>query len=147
MEKKCNQCNEIKLFKEFSKNSRKKDGLQIICKKCIAENNKNYYELNKKQFLLRNNKHSQNKRKFLIDLKVTKKCQKCSEDRHYCLCFHHIDPSSKTENVSSLIGGGSAIQKIKDEINKCIILCQNCHYEFHYLEKEKNITIQEYLGL
>jgi len=32
------------------------------------------------------------------------------------------------------------------EIEKCILLCSNCHREFHYFEKVNKITIQEYLN-
>ena len=38
-----------------------------------------------------------------------------------------------------------SFKTMKKEIEKCIVLCNNCHSEFHYLEREKNITIQEYL--
>lgn len=39
----------------------------------------------------------------------------------------------------------SSLSKTLEEIEKCIPLCANCHREFHYLEKENNITIDEYL--
>jgi predicted HNH restriction endonuclease len=32
-----------------------------------------------------------------------------------------------------------------EELKKCIPICSNCHREFHYLEKQNNITIKEYL--
>ena len=40
----------------------------------------------------------------------------------------------------------SSIEKLIEEVDKCKLLCANCHREFHYLEKENNITLQEYLG-
>lgn len=38
------------------------------------------------------------------------------------------------------------IDSLKKEIDKCICLCANCHREFHYLEKQYGITIEEYLN-
>lgn len=38
------------------------------------------------------------------------------------------------------------MDKVLEEIEKCIVLCANCHREFHYLENKEHITIQEYLN-
>jgi len=45
--KKCSKCGEIKPFEEFYKDKSHKDGYRSICKKCIKENNKKWYEENK----------------------------------------------------------------------------------------------------
>ena len=42
--------------------------------------------------------------------------------------FHHIDPSTKEFNIS---GGTKAISKLKQEVDKCILVCSNCHREIH----------------
>ena len=39
----------------------------------------------------------------------------------------------------------SSLQDALVEINKCIPLCANCHREFHYLNRETGITLEEYL--
>ncbi len=61
------------------------------------------------------------------------KCEKC----HYNKCpaamvFHHLDPLKKDFGI-----GGShcrSFEKLKIELDKCILLCQNCHNEHHYNE-------------
>ncbi len=37
------------------------------------------------------------------------------------------------------------IDKVLDEIAKCIVLCANCHREFHYLNDNYQISIDDYL--
>ena len=44
------------------------------------------------------------------------------------LQFHHIDPSTKIENISRLVSNRSII-RIQMELHKCVILCANCHVE------------------
>ena len=70
---------------------------------------------------------------------------KCGEKRSYLLDFHHLDPTQKDSTVARLTSSSSSKQRIQDEIDKCIVLCANCHREFHYLEQNNGITIEEYL--
>ena len=58
------------------------------------------------------------------------KCQKCGYNK--CLSaleFHHIDPNQKDFGPSSNMN--MAWDKIKNEIDKCILVCANCHREIH----------------
>jgi hypothetical protein len=48
------------------------------------------------------------------------------------LCFHHTDPSQKDLKIANYCYSGSAsIQRLKDEVDKCVLLCHNCHMEVH----------------
>lgn len=61
------------------------------------------------------------------------KCVKCGYKK--CLAaldFHHVDPSKKKFGISLKLG--RSWDKLKDELQKCIILCANCHTEEHYVE-------------
>ena len=75
----------------------------------------------------------QRNRDFVTGFKANKKCSHCPENRAICLHFHHIkghkQPGDK--GVSELIRNGSSIQRITEEIAKCIILCANCHLVEH----------------
>lgn len=44
------------------------------------------------------------------------------------LDFHHIDPTIKNYGISS---GTKSFESIKDELDKCILVCRNCHSEIH----------------
>ena len=53
----------------------------------------------------------------------------CGEKDIACLDFHHIN--NKVRDVSSLIKNEN-LNKVKLEIEKCIVLCSNCHRKLHY---------------
>ena len=46
------------------------------------------------------------------------------------LNFHHIDPSKKSFGISAR-GVTRAWIKVQKELDKCVLLCANCHAEVH----------------
>lgn len=59
------------------------------------------------------------------------KCERCSYDK--CLSameFHHLDPQGKDFGISDK-GYTRSWQKVKEELDKCIMICANCHREIH----------------
>lgn len=59
------------------------------------------------------------------------KCIACGYDRcASALDFHHIDASGKEFGVS-LDGLTRSWERIKAELDKCVLLCANCHREIH----------------
>jgi hypothetical protein len=57
--------------------------------------------------------------------------QICSYDRCFeALEFHHLDPTQKDFGISKK-GYTRSWEKVKNEIDKCLLLCANCHREFH----------------
>jgi len=70
------------------------------------------------------------KRNLVIDAKDNP-CELCNTKYHpRVMHFHHRDPSTKIASVSALERRAS-IQMLKDEIDKCALLCANCHAEVH----------------
>jgi transcription elongation factor Elf1 len=57
-------------------------------------------------------------------------CLICGENDAVCLDAHHLDPSEKDFNLADKVGVWSwgSIQK---ELDKCVVLCSNCHRKFH----------------
>jgi hypothetical protein len=97
-------------------------------------------KISKKEKDLRN-------REYIIDYKQKNECVKCGEKRYYVLDFHHLDPTLKYKSVTDLQFNAYSIKTIDKEIEKCILLCRNCHSEFHHLERQNPLTTQEYLNL
>ena len=118
----CEQCGQKKPITEFYATRR-------VCKKCVCQNEQK--------------KYSQTKEK-IINYKEKHPCQKCGCNKHYLIDFHHIDPNEKDYTIST--NTHAKFETLLVEINKCISLCANCHREFHYLEREYGITIQQYLN-
>lgn len=87
----------------------------------------------------------QERQQSVENLKSNLHCEKCGDSRGYLLDFHHLDPQEKDKAISRLISSNASNETIQNEIKKCIVLCANCHREFHYFEKNENMTIQEYL--
>lgn len=59
------------------------------------------------------------------------KCMICNYDRCLeALDFHHLDPSKKGFGLSEK-GITRSWEKIRVEIDKCILICANCHREIH----------------
>ena len=71
------------------------------------------------------------RRKKLLDLFGTK-CSVCGYNKNYsALEFHHVDESTKNFGITIRECSNNNLQKLIDEAKKCIILCSNCHKEFH----------------
>jgi len=76
-------------------------------------------------------------RKIADKIKLTKGCNICGYRKNArALCFHHLDLSTKNGSVRSLYSHSK--NKMLEEIDKCIVLCANCHLELH--EKEEKMS-------
>jgi len=60
------------------------------------------------------------------------KCFDCNlETSHHCVYdFHHLDPSKKDFSFSSSYS--KSLKHWVPELDKCILLCANCHRIRHY---------------
>jgi hypothetical protein len=91
------------------------------CKKCVYDTSKKYLKSLKEK---------------CIDYKGGK-CEVCG----YAKCaramhFHHKDPSLKDfsigdRNPNTNKNGTKKWESLKPELDKCLLLCSNCHFEIH----------------
>ena len=59
------------------------------------------------------------------------KCQICGYNKcSDSLDFHHRDPETKKFGIS-VDGITRSWSRVKNEIEKCVLLCANCHREVH----------------
>ncbi|KKM20287.1 hypothetical protein LCGC14_1646990 [marine sediment metagenome] len=58
------------------------------------------------------------------------KCISCGWNKYVeGLTFHHINPKKKEFSISN--SKLRSWKRVKSELNKCILLCQNCHRGVH----------------
>ena len=75
------------------------------------------------------------------------RCVICGYDRCIeALEFHHLDPTQKDFGISSK-GYTRSWGKVKEEADKCVLLCANCHREVHAgILQLPQVTVVEKLG-
>jgi len=117
----CKKCNEEKEFSEFYTQTQKSNNgektwqyYDCYCKKCRSEYS--------------------GQRSLAIKIKAIQylggKCQDCGLVDSPCVYdFHHLDPSKKELAFGKR--GGKSFETIKSELDKCVLLCANCHRKRH----------------
>lgn len=59
-------------------------------------------------------------------------CSRCKYDKFYgALEFHHKDPTQKDPGIE-LRAGTYSWERVKAELDRCILVCANCHREIHH---------------
>lgn len=60
------------------------------------------------------------------------KCEICGYNKCIsALEFHHLNPEEKDFGIST-DGNTRSWKRIRPELDKCILVCSNCHREIHY---------------
>lgn len=110
VDKLCNKCNKEKDIRDFYQ---KKSGKPISeCKSCNID---------------RITKVRQDIKTTLVK-EFGGKCSICGYNRCIqALQFHHKNPSNKSFGIGN--GNIKSLSKIKEEAQKCILVCSNCHVE------------------
>lgn len=96
------------------------------------EYHRQYYKEHRDYYLKNADKARKKKKNFVRNIKKRGKCNICGEDRWYCLAFHHKDANTKKDTVANLLVIGVSYEVLKNEIDKCILLCHNCHAEVEH---------------
>ena len=133
--KHCPKCGRDKPESSFS--SRGKDKLASYCKECQSKYCKEHYT---------RNKHKHNERRYALTKKTrmehrdkimrakdNKPCADCGvRYPFYVMEFDHLD--EKIANISDMPGrfGWNKIQK---EIDKCDLVCSNCHRKRTFIRR------------
>lgn len=76
-------------------------------------------------------RQGEERRKKLAAIKIERGCAHCGYNENpAALQFHHTDPAKKLAGVASLIYKSWSL--VLAELDKCIVLCANCHAIHHY---------------
>tara|TARA_B100001564_G_scaffold1933_1_gene1726 strand:- start:15242 stop:15586 length:345 start_codon:yes stop_codon:yes gene_type:complete len=73
------------------------------------------------------------KRKKMVEDAKSVPCERCG-DVHpfYVMDLHHRDPSTKTKGGVPYQMKAGSLKSLREEIDKCMVLCANCHRYVHY---------------
>lgn len=142
----CTKCKRELPISEFRWKNKTKGIHHSQCKDCQkAQEKVHYQESKERRDAVRATADTQKLNNLgIIDNAKACGCRKCGEKRPYVLDFHHRDPSVKEGTINHMLKS-SSFEKLMEEINKCDVLCANCHREFHHLEREIGISYDEYI--
>lgn len=152
----CSKCQDYKSIDEFNKNNRNRFGLKTHCNGCrksyrdenseeINRRKRKSYEDNRDEIRASQSEYRERNRDEI--LKQMRKrharqkswanalfgniCARCGYGEFQSgLEFHHVNPDEKDESPNMAINSGDK-KRIRYELDKCIMLCRNCHMTFH----------------
>jgi hypothetical protein len=127
-DKHCGSCKKIKPLSEFHKALNKKAGYTSYCKDCSSKYSSAKYKTDvvfRKRRKDNNKKVIEDNRQWLIDYLKEHPCAVCGEADIVVLEFDHIDRSTKEYTIAKMLS--YSINTIKKELEKCQVLCVNCH--------------------
>lgn len=116
---------------EFSYRNKQQSIAHKICKHCQKDYTDKYYDLNKEAHIEKNKEFVKLGRKELhsiIDKLKEAPCTDCKNTYPpYVMDYDHLEPTLKFKEISRMILNRFQLHKILDEINKCELVCSNCH--------------------
>jgi hypothetical protein len=125
----CTRCGVEKDIKEFPLRSRFTKLRQSYCKDCRKVYGAEWYENHKEYQKENSRKHTtvyrESIREYLWNYLLTHPCENCGESDPVVLEFHHI--GEKDMAVSQMVTNIINIERLKEELRKCQVLCSNCH--------------------
>lgn len=145
----CSACKQSLPLDAFHQNKSRPLGREYRCKTCFNQyqRDRNYSELTKKYN--RGNPRQKGServrqpgtvwfgigqaRKWLYEYRASHPCSVCGESCPDCLDLHHLDPSTKERKYRTLpeLARDGGLDRVKLEVEKCVVLCANCHRKFH----------------
>jgi hypothetical protein len=121
--KECTRCHEEKNLDEgFYVDPRYRGGYKHVCKLCMS----GYESQSATNLAVRMAASRLRNRQYLWDYYLTHPCEDCGEDDPVVLELDHIR-GEKVAGVSQLVHNTRSIATIQREIDKCEVVCANCH--------------------
>ena len=111
----CNDCKTFRPLNEFSTRSDRAAGRAGYCRTCTAAQQKALRQKYKEEAVL-----------YKGDV-----CFDCHETfASHVYDFHHLDPYQKDLSWSDM--NRRSLEHNKNELDKCVLLCANCHRDRHH---------------
>jgi len=99
------------------------------------EYNRRYYLNNKPTAYARAEEGRKKAKAAWAAWKSTLSCSYCGESHPATLDFHHIIKDNK-QSINRLLAKNAFRAAKEEAVEKCIVLCSNCHRKIHYNERQ-----------
>ena len=124
----CARCKQMLAVSEFHLGPRKRDS---YCRPCRRSYEREHYAKNrekyKKKRLKNSRKQRERNRSFVNSQKRGKPCLDCGGVFHFsCMEYDHVS-GDKVKCINSMVQSAFSIKMIKAEMDKCELVCANCH--------------------
>ena len=125
----CSACRQEKETGEFY---RRGHGLQSKCKACQNAYHQLYYKNNRSRYVAKNRRNKNRQRgrlRAIVSEAKRRPCQDCGGTFHpWVMEFNHRDGgTTKEAAVADLVSKGCTDARLLEEIEKCDVVCANCH--------------------
>lgn len=90
-----------------------------------------WYKKNRDKRILQIREYNKKQHQLFREYKATLFCKICNEKESCCLDFHHLDPTKKDASLGDAKRQNWSFKRLKREIDKCVVLCANCHRKVH----------------
>jgi hypothetical protein len=125
----CSMCGIEKDIEEFPLRNLFTKRRQSYCIDCKSKMHASWYDRNKEYQKANAAKHRiesrQNAKEYVWNYLLTHPCISCGQSNPVVLEFHHR--GGKDKAVTEMVASGYPISRIQAEIDKCDVLCANCH--------------------
>jgi hypothetical protein len=99
---------------------------------------KTHYEKNKKKVIEKINAKKKINKEWFVNYKKQLACVTCGHNHPAALDFHHVEQKKSNRKLHKLVSDGNTKKRILEEIDKCVVLCSNCHRVHHHDEWQIN---------
>lgn len=125
----CTKCRVVKSDENFSFRSLKRGVRLRICKECTRKQVNQHYVDHRDRYLektaTRNKVIRAQIREHIWDYLLKHPCVDCGEKDPIVLEFDHFE--NKIIHVSHMAQMNSSLDKVNEEMAKCLVRCANCH--------------------
>lgn len=131
----CQNCGETKSLEDFNFNKQCSKGRTRTCKSCTSAKRTTWYKDNRSRRQYAANKRNRDRKKLVVE-HFGDRCADCKQSYQQCVYeFHHLDPNQKDYNPSKSMS--HSLERMWAELDKCIMVCSNCHKIRHWGSSEK----------
>lgn len=126
----CRTCKTWKPKDEFNYRDSERRLLQYDCRECAQKHRRNSYANHQETARASNDEWTQRAvetaREYVYEYLSTHPCVDCGNNNVLVLTFDHVR-CTKKEAVSVMVGRGRSLKTIQAEMEKCDVVCFNCH--------------------